>query len=47
MGGNLRIYALKPDTPQDQVQHALHLMRTLGDKLDAVEFFVVGRDFGG
>ncbi|MFI9837550.1 Dabb family protein [Nonomuraea sp. NPDC051941] len=39
--------ALKPDAPEDQVQHALDLLRTLGDKLDAVEFFMVGRDFGG
>ncbi|GAA4937203.1 hypothetical protein HD597_004646 [Nonomuraea thailandensis] len=39
--------ALKPDAPEDQVQHALDLMRALGDRLDAVEFFVVGRDFGG
>ncbi|MGI5485431.1 Dabb family protein [Microtetraspora malaysiensis] len=39
--------ALKPDAPEDQVQHALDLLRMLGDKLDAVEFFTVGRDFGG
>ncbi|GAA3220508.1 Dabb family protein [Nonomuraea helvata] len=39
--------ALKPDAPEGQVQHALDLLRTLGDKLDAVEFFMVGRDFGG
>ncbi|WP_327581483.1 Dabb family protein [Nonomuraea sp. NBC_00507] len=38
--------AMKPDAPEDQVQHALDLMRKLGD-IDAVEFFVVGRDFGG
>ncbi|MGW3352427.1 Dabb family protein [Nonomuraea rubra] len=39
--------AMKPDAPEDQVQHALDLMRTLGEKLDVVEFFMVGRDFGG
>ncbi|MEW2354100.1 Dabb family protein [Spirillospora sp. NPDC029432] len=39
--------AVKPDAPEDQVQHALDLMRKLGDKLDVVEFFTVGRDFGG
>src|SRR4051794_23528701 len=39
--------ALKPDAPEDQVQHALDLMRKLGDKLDVVEYFMVGRDFGG
>ncbi|TDC98866.1 Dabb family protein [Nonomuraea deserti] len=39
--------ALKPDAPADQVQHALDLMRELGEKRDAVEFYLVGRDFGG
>ncbi|KAB8194850.1 Dabb family protein [Nonomuraea phyllanthi] len=39
--------ALKPDAPDDKVQEALGLLRTLGDELDVVEFFVVGRDFGG
>ncbi|PZG01821.1 Dabb family protein [Nonomuraea aridisoli] len=39
--------AMRPDAPEDQVQHALDLMRKLGDKLDAVEYFMVGRDFGG
>ncbi len=39
--------AIRPDAPEDQVQYALGLMRELGDKLDAVDFFMVGRDFGG
>ncbi|MFI0353334.1 Dabb family protein [Actinomadura sp. 9N407] len=39
--------AVKPDAPEDQVQHALDLMRRLGGELDAVESFIVGRDFGG
>lgn len=39
--------AMKPDAPEAQVQHGLDKMRELGDKLDAVEFFMVGRDFGG
>ncbi|TDD79508.1 Dabb family protein [Actinomadura darangshiensis] len=39
--------AVKPDAPEDQVQHALGLMRELGDKLDVVEYFMVGRDVGG
>ncbi|MFC5753654.1 Dabb family protein [Actinomadura rugatobispora] len=39
--------AMKPDAPEDKVRHALDLMRRLGDELDAVEFFMVGRDFGG
>ncbi|GAA1676879.1 Dabb family protein [Nonomuraea maheshkhaliensis] len=39
--------AMKPDAPEEQVQHALDLLRQLGDQLDVVEFFMVGRDFGG
>jgi hypothetical protein len=39
--------AVKPDAPEDQVQHALDQMRKLGDKLDVVEYFLVGRDVGG
>ncbi|MGP3933202.1 MULTISPECIES: Dabb family protein [unclassified Nonomuraea] len=39
--------AMKPDAPADQVRHALDLMRELGEKLDAVEFHLVGCDFGG
>ncbi|RAY14067.1 Dabb family protein [Actinomadura craniellae] len=36
--------ALRPDAPADQVQHVLGLMRELGDKLDVVEYHLVGRD---
>ena len=39
--------SLKPDAPQDRVQYALDLLRELGDKLDVVDFHLVGRDFGG
>ncbi|UGQ09134.1 Dabb family protein [Yinghuangia sp. ASG 101] len=39
--------SIKPDAPQEDVEHALELMRRLGRELDVVEHFVVGRDFGG
>ncbi|MFC4054676.1 Dabb family protein [Actinomadura syzygii] len=39
--------AMKPDVPADKVEHALDLLRQLGRELDAVEFFLVGRDIGG
>ncbi|OLT24713.1 stress responsive protein [Actinomadura sp. CNU-125] len=39
--------AVKPDAPKDRVEHALGLMRRLGNELDVVESFVVGRDIGG
>jgi hypothetical protein len=39
--------AMKPDAPKDQVEHALELLRKLGRDLDVVEFWAVGRDFGG
>jgi hypothetical protein len=40
-------FAMKPEAPKDQVEHALELLRRLGRELDVVEFFCVGRDFGG
>jgi Stress responsive A/B Barrel Domain len=39
--------SMKPDAPKDQVEHALELLRRLGRELDVVEFWAVGRDFGG
>ncbi|TYK50557.1 Dabb family protein [Actinomadura decatromicini] len=39
--------AMKPDVPADEVEHALDLLRQMGRELDAVEFFLVGRDIGG
>jgi Stress responsive A/B Barrel Domain len=40
-------FAMKPEAPKDQVEAALELMRRLGRELEVVEFFCVGRDFGG
>jgi hypothetical protein len=40
-------FAMKPEAPKDQVEHALELLRRLGRELDVVELFCVGRDFGG
>lgn len=39
--------SMKPDAPKDQVEYALELLRKLGRELDVVEFWAVGRDFGG
>jgi hypothetical protein len=39
--------AMKPEVPEDEVQRGLELLRTLGRELDVVEFWLVGRDFGG
>jgi Stress responsive A/B Barrel Domain len=39
--------SMKPDAPKDQVEYALELLRRLGQELDVVEFWAVGRDFGG
>jgi hypothetical protein len=40
-------FALKPEAPSDQVEAALELLRRMGRELAVVEFFCVGRDFGG
>jgi hypothetical protein len=39
--------AMRPEAPKDQVEYALELLRKLGEELDVVEFWCVGRDFGG
>jgi hypothetical protein len=39
--------SLKPEAPKDEVENALELLRKLGRELDVVEFWCVGRDFGG
>jgi stress responsive alpha/beta barrel protein len=40
-------FAIKKDTPEDQLSHVLDLMHRLGKELDVVEFYCVGRDLGG
>jgi hypothetical protein len=40
-------FALKPDAPEEQVEHALDLMRKLGREQEGVDHYAVGRDFGG
>jgi hypothetical protein len=40
-------FAMKPEAPKDKVEAALELLRRLGRELEVVEFFCVGRDFGG
>jgi hypothetical protein len=40
-------FAMKPEAPKDQVDAAMELLRRLGRELEVVEFFCVGRDFGG
>ena len=39
--------AIRPDAPREQVEKALRLMHRMGEEIDVVEFFCVGRDFGG
>ena len=40
-------FAMKPDAPKDEVEKAVELLRRLGRELDVVDFWCVGRDFGG
>jgi hypothetical protein len=39
--------SIKKDAPKDQVDTALHYLRRMGQEIEVVEFFCVGRDFGG
>jgi hypothetical protein len=39
--------SIKKDAPEDQLETALHYLRRMGQEIDVVEFFCVGRDFGG
>jgi len=39
--------SIKKDAPKDQVDTALDYLKRLGQELDVVESFCVGRDFGG
>jgi Stress responsive A/B Barrel Domain len=40
-------FTLKPDAPKDQVDLAFEQLRKQGREIPAVQFFIVGRDFGG
>jgi hypothetical protein len=40
-------FAMKADAPKEEVENAVHLLRRLGQELDVVESWCVGRDFGG
>jgi hypothetical protein len=39
--------SIRKDAPKDQVDTALHYLRRMGEEIDVVDFFCVGRDFGG
>jgi hypothetical protein len=39
--------SIRKDAPQDQLDTALNYLRRMGQEIDVVEFFCVGRDFGG
>jgi hypothetical protein len=39
--------SMRPDAPKDKVDNALEMLRRIGRELDVVEFWCVGRDFGG
>jgi hypothetical protein len=40
-------FTLKPDAPNDQVDLAFEQLRKQGREINAVQSFIVGRDFGG
>jgi Stress responsive A/B Barrel Domain len=40
-------FTLKPNAPKDQVDVAFEQLRKCGREIKAVQFFCVGRDFGG
>jgi hypothetical protein len=40
-------FAMKVDAPKDQLDAALQYLRRIGEELDVVEFYCVGRDLGG
>jgi hypothetical protein len=39
--------SIREDAPKEQVDTAMNYLRRMGEELDVVEFFCVGRDFGG
>jgi hypothetical protein len=39
--------SIRKDAPQDQLDTALNYLRRMGREIEVVEFFCVGRDFGG
>lgn len=40
-------FAIKQDAPRDQVEAAMQYLRRVGEELDVVESYCVGRDIGG
>jgi Stress responsive A/B Barrel Domain len=40
-------FSMKPDVPPEELEASLERLRALGRKLDVVQSWVVGRDFGG
>lgn len=40
-------FAIKKDAPEDQPEAAMQYLRRIGEELDVVEFYCVGRDLGG
>ena len=40
-------FAIKKDAPEDQLDAAMQYLRKVGEELDVVEFYCVGRDLGG
>jgi Stress responsive A/B Barrel Domain len=40
-------FSVKPDVPEAELEANLERLRRLGRELDVVEFWCVGRDFGG
>jgi hypothetical protein len=40
-------FSIRPDADKQQVETAFEMLHRMGREIDVVEFFCVGRDFGG
>lgn len=40
-------FAIKKDAPKDQLEAALQYLHRVGEELEVVEFYCVGKDLGG
>jgi hypothetical protein len=40
-------FSIRPDAPKDKVETAFELLHRMGRELEMVQFYCVGRDFGG
>lgn len=40
-------FSIKADAPKEKLAHSLKMLRRMGREIEVVEFWLVGRDFGG